>query len=353
VATAIRPIGHEDRLSLVEHLDELRSRLIFCAVVLVVSIGVCFWQNQALIDILNVPLKESATPNAQDGTLSQTQRQSVLQRRALDQLGAAVQALGDGVEDLPRADRVVFQARLDAFERTVKAFPSARAEKQPVTLAVGEPFTVTLTVAAWFGLLFALPVILWQAYSFVLPAFSPREKRLVFPLMVLVPFLFVGGVVFTYFLVLPPAINFLQNFNDESFDILVQAKDYYSFEVMVMLIMGLLFQVPVGLLALNRAGIMPASKLRGSWRYAVVLIAVVAALLPGVDPITTTLMMLPLLALYGLSILLVSWLDRRSPVVSRYDNVDDEEDEDPWGDEDELPDEIHEDVTTTSATKPD
>jgi hypothetical protein len=80
---------------------------------------------------------------------------------------------------------------------------------------------------------------------------------------------------------------------------------------------------------------------------------VVAALLPGVDPITTTLMMLPLLALYGLSILLVSWLDRRSPVVSRFDDGDDEEDEDPWGDEDELPDEIHEDVTTTSATKPD
>ena len=314
MASRLRPVGHEDRLSLVEHLDELRSRLIFCAIVLVVAIGVCFWQNQAIIDILNGPLEKSARPTQADGQLSQAARQNALQRQALTQLGNAVQTLGEGARALPRREREAFQAQIQDARDTIERLPRGSPPKQPVTLGVGEPFTATLTVAAWTGLLLALPILLYQIYAFVLPAFSRSERRVALPLMLLIPFLFVGGVVFAFALVLPPAINFLQNFNDESFDVLVQAKDYYSFEVMVMVVMGLLFQVPVGILALNRTGILSAKRLRGSWRYAIVIIAVVAALLPGVDPVTMLFMMAPLLALYGLSILLVSWLDRRNPV---------------------------------------
>jgi sec-independent protein translocase protein TatC len=111
--------------------------------------------------------------------------------------------------------------------------------------------------------------------------------------------------------VLPPAISFLQNFNDESFDVLLQAKDYYRFSVLGMLSTGLVFQLPVGLLTLNAVGIVSARQLRSSWRYAVVAIAVVAAILPGVDPVTTVILMVPLLLLYLLSILLLTIADRR------------------------------------------
>jgi sec-independent protein translocase protein TatC len=313
MATALRPIRHEDRLSLIDHLDELRTRLIVSTVLLLVSFAICFWQSGPLLSVLNKPLEETATPTQQGGRLSQAARLATLQRRALDQLGQAVGTLSAGARLAP-ARRAALDAQLRAYRGTVAQLPAAVPKKAPVTLGVGEPFTTTITTVFYFALLFALPLILYQAYAFVLPAFSPRERRVALPLMALIPILFTAGVAFAYFLVLPPAVRFLQHFNDNSFDVLVQARDYYRFEILTMLAIGGIFQVPVGMVALNRAGILSAARLRSTWRYAIVIIAIVAALLPGVDPVTTVLEMIPLLALYGLSILLLSWLDRRSPV---------------------------------------
>jgi sec-independent protein translocase protein TatC len=112
--------------------------------------------------------------------------------------------------------------------------------------------------------------------------------------------------------VLPPAVRFLQGYNSQNFDILVQAKTYYSFEILTMLGVGLAFQMPIGLLALQRIGAIGASTLTRHWRYAVVIIAVIAAALPGVDPVTTALEMVPLVLLYLLSIVLLTIADRRS-----------------------------------------
>jgi sec-independent protein translocase protein TatC len=329
MATALRPIKHEDRLSLVEHLDELRTRLVLCAVTLVVAFGICFWQNGTLLSVLNKPLQETSIRAQSGGRLSQASRQATLQRRALVQLGGAVNTLAQGAERLPTRMRVAFEAQLKAYNATVARLPATPPKRAPVTLGVGEPFTTTLSTSFWFALIFSLPVILYQLYAFVLPAFSPRERAVALPLMAMIPVLFIGGVLFGYFLVLPPAIGFLQHFNDESFDVLVQARDYYKFEIFTMIAIGLIFQVPIGMVALNRAGILSAERLRRTWRYAVVIIAVVAALLPGVDPVTTLLEMVPLLALYLLSILLLTWLDRRSPVFRDEEDNDDEEEYEP------------------------
>jgi sec-independent protein translocase protein TatC len=323
MATALRPVKHEDRLSLVEHLDELRTRLIICGVTLVVAFGICFWQNHALLNVLNKPLQETSNAISSGGRLSQTARQATLQRHALQQLGGAVTTLSQGATNLPPAQRAKFDAQLRAYNATVAQLPLTIPQRAPVTLGVGEPFTVTLTNAFWFAVIFSLPIILYQIYAFVIPAFSPRERRVALPLMAMIPILFIGGVLFAYFLVLPPAIGFLQHFNDQSFDVLVQARDYYKFELLTIVAVGIIFQVPIGMVALNRAGILSAARLRRTWRYAVVIIAIVAALLPGVDPVTTLLEMIPLLALYLLSILLLTWLDRRSP-VNRFEENDDE-----------------------------
>jgi sec-independent protein translocase protein TatC len=329
MATALRPIRHEDRLSVVEHLDELRTRLIVCGVTIAIAFGVCFWQNGALLSVLNKPLREVSTTVSSGGRLSQTARQAAIQTKALAQLGRALDTLASGTEGLPVRTRLAVEAQLRAYRATVAQLPSAVVKREPVTLGVAEPFTTTLSTAFWFALLFSLPVILYQIYAFVLPAFSPTERRVALPLMAMIPLLFVGGVLFAYFLVLPPAISFLQHFNNQSFDVLVQARQYYQFEILTMLAVGLIFQVPIGMVALNRAGILTARRLRRTWRYAVVIIAIVAALLPGVDPVTTVLEMLPLLALYGLSILLLTWLDRRSPVVVEEDAEDDAEEYEP------------------------
>ena len=111
---------------------------------------------------------------------------------------------------------------------------------------------------------------------------------------------------------LPPAVHFLQGYNSQNFDILVQAKTYYTFQILTMLGIGLAFQLPLGLLALQRLGVINARTLTRNWRYATVIIAVIAAAMPGVDPVTTGLEMLPLVVLYLLSIVMLKIADRRA-----------------------------------------
>jgi sec-independent protein translocase protein TatC len=313
MATALKPIGHEDRLTIVDHLDELRTRLFVCAITLAIAFAVCFWQNSTLIDVLNKPLKNS-TPTVQEckgnGRLAQV---ACAQREVQSGFAAtakAFEALATA-KNLTPAQRGAVAAAAEQAADAARALPRTTPERVPITIGVGEPFTVTLTIAAYFALLFSLPLLLYQLYAFVLPAFSPQERRVALPMMLMVPMLFLVGVAFGYYLVLPPAISFLQNFNNTNFDVLIQAKDYYRFEFLALLSTGLVFQLPVGLLALNAVGIVSAEQLRASWRYAIVAIAVIAAILPGVDPVTTVILMVPLLLLYLLSILLLTIADRR------------------------------------------
>ncbi|MEA2436101.1 MAG: sec-independent protein translocase protein TatC [Thermoleophilaceae bacterium] len=238
-----RPIGHEDRLTLVEHLDELRTRIVIAVFAFVVAMGLCFWQNHRLLDIINDPLPKG---------------------------------------------------------------------QKPITLSPTEPFTTTLTVAAYAALLISLPVILYQLYAFILPAFSPNEKKVAVPLLLMVPVLFIAGAVFAYFVVVPAALTFLLNFNDQQFNTQIRARDYYSFVLLTLVSAGIVFQVPVGILGLTRLGILTPEKLKHNRRYAYLGCAVVAALLPGVDPVSMLIEMVPLVVLYELSILLSVLFGRSS-----------------------------------------
>jgi sec-independent protein translocase protein TatC len=170
----------------------------------------------------------------------------------------------------------------------------------------------TITVCAYFALLFTLPLLLYQVYAFVLPALNPEERRVAVPVMLAAPALFIAGVAFAYVFVLPPAIHFLQGYNSGNFDILVQAKTYYTFQVFTMLAIGVAFQLPLGLLALQRLGVINSRTLTRHWRYAIVIIAVIAAAMPASDPVTTGLEALPLLILYMASIVLLKIADRRA-----------------------------------------
>jgi len=317
VATTLRPIRHEDRLSLVEHLDELRKRLIFCIVVFAACFGLCLWQSGAILDIINRPLQGTAF-KAKTGKdpFERTAAFQVQLRRSAISSAAAFEALARTADD--PAQRRSYQ-QLAADNRAVARAVPPKEARRPVTLGVGEPFVATVRLAAYAALLLALPFLLFQAYAFVLPAFSREERRVALPLMALVPFLFIAGVVFAYFMVLPNAINFLQNFNDDKFDILLQAKDYYRFAITVLIAMGACFQVPVGILAITRVGIISVAQLRRSRRYAILVCAVVAMLLPGQDPVTMLSLMVPLYVLYEGSILLASLLDRRAARAAAVD----------------------------------
>ncbi len=230
------PISHEDQLTLVEHLDELRTRLMISGAAFIVALSLCFWQNEFLLKIVNHPLKG----------------------------------------------------------------------REPVTLGVAEPFTTTLTVSAYSAILIVLPIVLYQLYAFVLPAFSDTERRVAIPLMLMVPFLFIAGVVFAYYVVVPAALKFLLNFNADQFNTQIRAREYYSFISLTLVSVGVLFQIPVGILAATKLGLTTPAKLRRGRRYAILVIAVLAAALPGVDPVSMLIEMVPLVVLYELSILLAA-----------------------------------------------
>jgi|SRR5436305_6080404 len=237
----IRPVGHEDRLSVVEHLDELRTRIIVSLLAFGVALGLCFWQNHLILKIINHPLGHHV---------------------------------------------------------------------KPTTFGVAEPFTTTFTVAAYAAILIALPVLLYQLYAFILPAFSPTERHIALPLLLMVPFLFIGGAVFGYFVVIPAALKFLLHFNRSQFHVQIRARDYYGFVTLTLLSVGVVFQLPVFILGMARMGIVNTQKLRKNRRYAILVCAIVAAALPGVDPVSMLLEMVPLVALYELSILLVAAFGR-------------------------------------------
>jgi len=312
---ALRPIGHDDRLSIVDHLDELRSRLFICGGVLLVSFCVCFWQNGPLISALNraLPTENSA---ASQGGLAAAPKQAATLHSAMHQIATGAAQLEQALaadKHIPPAAAIGAEQIARGAAQAVKVLPKHYSQKEkPITIGVGESFTTTLLVVGYFSLLFSLPVILYQLYAFIIPALDPHEKRVAVPAMFAAPLLFLMGVAFTYFEVLPPAVHFLQGYNSNDFQILVQAKTYYKFEMLMMLGIGLTFQVPLGLLALQKAGVITAKTLTLNWRYAVVLIAVVAAALPGVDPVTMFFETLPLVLLYLASIVMLKIVDHRN-----------------------------------------
>jgi sec-independent protein translocase protein TatC len=344
----LRPVAHEDRLSLVEHLDELRTRIILCIVVFAASFGLCYWQNDRILNIVNQPLAHANHVNCKDRhkATATLERSGCFNEAigdylkaagpALAQTGGVVQQLA-GTRGVPEATRAAAARSVAALRaattqaaRAAALTPKASTGRQPVTLGVTEPFLTTITVSAYAALLLAMPFLLFQAYAFILPAFTNQERRAALPLMTLVPVLFVCGVLFAYFLALPRAVSFLQNYNDGAFDILVQAKDYYRFCTLLLAGMGLVFQIPVGVLAVVRLRILSTKQLRKFRGYTLILFSVIAAVItPTPDPITMLITMAPLVLLYELSILLARVFEPKGePGASRFGFLADDDDED-------------------------
>lgn len=240
-----RRLSHGEEASLVEHLDELRTRIFVCLGALVVGFTIAFVFRGHLLDWLNAPLP---------------------------------------------ADR-----------------------KKPITLSVAEPFLTSMKVSLLAGLALALPVVLWQLWSFLAPAVEPHAERLVLWFVLLATVLLVAGVAFGYWVVLPKAVHFLTNFDDQYYQTELRARDYYGFVMTVLIAVGLVFELPIFILALVRLGVLQTSTLRSNRRLGYFIVAVIAVLLPGVDPVTTTFEMVPLIILYEGSIWLSVLIERRSP----------------------------------------
>jgi sec-independent protein translocase protein TatC len=157
----------------------------------------------------------------------------------------------------------------------------------------------------------ALPVLFYQLYAYVIPAFNPDRSARTWPLLVLVPSLFVVGAVFSYLVVIPAAGSFLLGFDSELYNVQPRALDWYEFCVTMMLAMGIIFELPAAVLLLTKVGLVTSRMMRHYRRHAIVALAVLAAALPGVDPVSMIMELLPLLVLYEFSIVLARLAERR------------------------------------------
>jgi sec-independent protein translocase protein TatC len=255
-----RRVDPEDQLTLTEHLDELRSRLVVSVSVLVVVIALAFWQWKQLLHWLAKPAEAAIAPH----------HLKFLQTSPTD------------------------------------AFFTA--------------FSLSLDIA----ILVTLPLLTYQIYAFVIPAFSREHHKRIRSLALMIPVLFVLGVAFGWFLVLPPALDFLLNFGGSDFAVNLRATEYLQFITLLLIAMGVIFEMPAFMYTLAKMRIINAAFMRRTWRYAVVLLAVVAGVLPGADPISFVFEFAPLLVLYAFSYLLVKMVDRNRSA--------DEETESRWGD---------------------
>ena len=238
-----RRLRHGEEATLVEHLGELRARLIISLAALAVAFAVAYAFHGRILNWLNRPLPQNL--------------------------------------------------------------------QKPVTFSPIEPFATSVWVSLWAALLIALPIVFWQLWAFLAPAIEEHRQRSIALLAAFATVLALGGVAFGYYVILPPAIHFLTGYDEPHYHILIRARDYYKFVAFVLLGVALAFEVPVFVLALVRLRILSAAKLRSTWRMGIFVMTVIGVLLPGVDPVSTLLSVIPLVTLYVLSIGLATFLEPR------------------------------------------
>ena len=184
-------------------------------------------------------------------------------------------------------------------------------DKELITLGVTEPFTTSVKVSFYAAIALALPVLLWQTWSFLAPAMEEGTQRVVAVFVVIATALFAAGLAFGYFVVMPKAIEFLTAYDDDLYEIQVRASYYFSFVALMLLAIAFFFELPIFILALVRLGVVTSAQLRSNRRYLVVGAVILAVLLPTVDPVSLVLEIVPLLLLLEGSIWASVLLERR------------------------------------------
>ena len=238
-----RRLGHEESVTLVEHLDELRTRLIITLLSVGVGFTVTWIFRKTIVGWLNNPLPED--------------------------------------------------------------------KRQPITLNPLEAFSTSFKVAFLAALALALPVLLWQLWGFLAPAFEETSQSVVVRLVFAATALFAGGAAFAYWVALPAAIPFLLNFDSDLYTNEIRAGPYYSFAATSIFGMGILFQLPIVILGLVRLGILTSRTLRRNRRIGVGLCIIAGVLLPGVDFVSTAVQTIPILLLFEISIWVSAFFERR------------------------------------------
>jgi len=185
------------------------------------------------------------------------------------------------------------------------------------TLAVFGPtesFFLAMKMSMYSGVILASPIIIYEILMFVLPGLTAKEKKLILPSIAGTVFFLLMGVSFAYYIILPASLNFLLNFGGDNFEEVIQAEKYFNFTLRIIFWVGISFQMPMVIALLARLGVVTARKVLGFWRYMIVVIFVIAAVVtPTPDPITQTFVAGPLIVLYLVGIALAYLVQPKKP----------------------------------------
>ncbi|HVQ56377.1 MAG TPA: twin-arginine translocase subunit TatC [Pyrinomonadaceae bacterium] len=336
-------------MSFLEHLDELRRRLVNVVVIVILSFMFCWFVSDEIYDFLSVPIRKAISEAEQNQVpvtgLTGEEKVLVISdlkegdrgRYVFDRstrLGTTLIQPGTSVnsivvteaagtlalftdEPLIAGNSVVpagIKLPIDLSNASVTT--KDPLERLIVTTAT-EPFTLYVTVSLYAAIALALPFILLQIWGFISPALYKHERGYVTPFVLLSSISFVAGAAFAYYILFPPAVKYLLWLGSD-FQLLLRASDYFDLITLIMLAMGLIFQMPAITYVLARIGIVTAGFLARSWKIAIVVILIVAAVVsPTGDIPNLMLFATPMFVLYAVSIG-IAWIfgKKRSEVAN-------------------------------------
>lgn len=326
-------------MSFLEHLDELRRRLINSIIIIVVAFVFCWFVSDKIYDFLSVPVRRALSEAQRrevpiEGLTGDEKILFVSQLNEGDnvlyvfdratKLGVSVLSPGTSVRAVVATDSAgkiglftdeIISTSNIAIPKGVRlpvdfdvrdvSEPSAD-ERMIVTTAV-EPFTLYVTVSLYAAIAISIPLLLWQVWGFISPALYNHERAYVTPFILLSSVSFVIGSAFAYYVLFPPAVRYLLGLG-EDFRLLLRASDYFDFITLIMLAMGIIFQMPAITYVLARIGIVSAGFLWRSWKFALIIILLTAAIIsPTGDIPNLMLFAAPMMVLYVFSIF-IAWV---------------------------------------------
>ena len=185
-----------------------------------------------------------------------------------------------------------------------------------VAIQMLEMFSLYFRVSLTTGFILAMPWVLYQFFAFLMPAFTPKEKKFIFTFFPFIILMFIAGVAFAYFVAIPPAIQFLFGFGSDTVDVIPRVSDYIDVVLRLLVGIGLAFELPIILTGLSALGLVSSKWLASKRKIWFVLAFVIAAFItPTFDPLNQTIVAGPLIVLYELSIWLTKIIRKRKPTV--------------------------------------
>lgn len=330
------------QMSFLEHIDELRRRLIRSVLFIVAAFVFCFYYSGGIYNFLAVPV-QAALREAQQRELpieGKTGGEKVLLLSALNEgdsgryvfdkatrLGESLVSPGTSVQAVVArdangklalfSDEAIFTSNAVIpkgiklpGDLTAPASVEPSAEERMMVTTATEPFTLYVMVSLYSAIALSIPFLLWQIWGFISPALYRHERGYVTPFIGLSTISFVLGAAFAYYILFPPAAKYLLGLGAD-FRLMLRATDYFEFITLIMLAMGIIFQMPAITYVLSRIGLISAGFLIKSWRYAIVIILIVAAIVsPTADVMNLMLFAAPMMILYLISIF-IAWIFSR------------------------------------------